>query len=521
EAKTKLNKLFFAVSGYAEPGRVLAIIGSSGAGKSTLLNMLTWRNKSNLHMTGEILANGVSMGPDISKISAYVQQDDLFMSDVTVKEHLMFAAQLRFDSKVPDALKSERVQEVLDLMTLGRCENTMIVSGGANKTLSGGEKKRLSLATELLTNPSIMFFDEPTSGLDSYLAKMVVDSMKTVAKQGCTVICTIHQPSSEVFEIFDDLMILSTGRVVYHGEAAAAMQHYTDNGFPCPTNYNPADHYIMKISMIPGDQWKCDLQKTNNPCTLNKTTAKMYFLCCFFKLQLVKILDGNSKYKVGFYTQLTACLRRGVRMTYRSTMCEIQSNHQLGNLIQAALLALVFLRQYGRQYVSSEVTDIVSVLFMMCTSMSLNFYFGGVTCFSNEMGIFRREHLNRMYAVAPYFIAKNIVELPTALIVPFLYATIVYFVTGMYPGWQQYIIMCIFAILLVNTAISFSYLISCATPSYVIALAVSPAFLIPMIVFGGFFSNTGNNTVFLDWIKYLSWIYYINELLNINQWEKV
>nr|XP_009860097.1 ABC transporter ATP-binding protein/permease wht-1-like isoform X1 [Ciona intestinalis] len=507
------------VSGYAEPGRLLAIIGSSGAGKSTLLNMLTWRNKSQLYMTGDILVNGVSMGADISSISAYVEQDDLFMGELTVKEHLMFAARLQMSPDVSDETKSRRVHEIMKQLSLKRCENTTIGTPGT-KTLSGGEKKRLSLATKLLTNPSIMFFDEPTSGLDSYLARMIVDSMKTVAKSGCTVICTIHQPSSEVFEMFDDLMILAMGRVVYHGEIPGALQHYADNGFPCPRNYNPSDHFIMEIAIVPGEEKQSkartiklieSFEQKNSPKKHSTENGESI-------LTTIKSSGSKSPYKVGFVSQFNACFIRAIKTTYRNDVVKARS---VINILQPILIALVFFRQYGKHYVSSEVSDIIGLIFITTLSLSLNFVFGVLYSFPLEIHVFKREYFSGMYGAAPYFLSKNLAELPTYIIIPFIYATLLYFISGLFPGWQQYINFCLVMILLTNTGISFSYLIACATPSLNLAIAVAPLTIIPLVVFGGFLTNNGNLPVFLDWIKYLSWFFYANELLNINQWENV
>uniref|UniRef100_H2Z0C5 ABC transporter domain-containing protein n=1 Tax=Ciona savignyi TaxID=51511 RepID=H2Z0C5_CIOSA len=478
-----------AVSGYAEPGRVLAIIGSSGAGKSTLLNMLTWRNKSKLCLTGDILANGVSMGPDISKISAYVQQDDLFMGQLTVKEHLMFAV------------------------------------SGIYSMISGGEMKRLSLASELLTNPSIMFFDEPTSGLDSYLAKMVVDSMKTVAKQGCTVICTIHQPSSEVFEIFDDLMILSMGRVVYHGEAAAAMQHYTDNGFPCPTNYNPADHYIMKISMVLGqeEESKQNIEKLTGSYenSIYKEEVERRFQEdeirgeSFFVSLVFKCTPPGTqrRYNTGYFTQLHACLVRAAKITIRNKSLKYKV---IESLFMGILFGLTFLRTYGDPYSHTEVGDVNGCIFLR--RHQINLFCLHLQSFPSELQVFRRDHTNRMYSSWIYFISKNITEFPVYLIYPLFMCTLVYFLAGFYPSAENFIYFYLTVALVVGTGVSFGYMLSCTTRNPQTALIVTPAILMPMFLFSGIFLRSGNVPDFLGWLRYLSWFYYGFEILTRNQW---
>ncbi|PIO75385.1 ABC transporter, ATP-binding protein [Teladorsagia circumcincta] len=162
------------VSGYAEPGHLTYIMGASC-----------------------LVEDG-----DMRKISAYVQQEDLFISNVTVQEHLMFAARLRMHVKKTEDERKSMVEDVIQAMSLSSCRNTRI-GRVLKKSLSGGERKRLAFATEILTDPSILFCDEPTSGLDSFMALRVVVALKMLASKGKTVIITIHQPSSQVYEMAD------------------------------------------------------------------------------------------------------------------------------------------------------------------------------------------------------------------------------------------------------------------------------------------------------------------------------
>ena len=121
-----------------------------------------------------------------------------------------------------------------------------------SKTISGGEMKRLSFATEILTDPPIIFCDEPTSGLDSYLAETVIRTLKTLSQSGTTILCTIHQPSSQVFDLFSHLLLLAQGKVAFLGPTAKTPRFFEKMGFPIPVNFNPCDHYINHIALIPG-----------------------------------------------------------------------------------------------------------------------------------------------------------------------------------------------------------------------------------------------------------------------------
>lgn len=176
-------------------------------------------------------------------------------------------------------------------LNLKKCENTIIGGENLKKGISGGEKRRLAFASEVLTNPLILFCDEPTSGLDSFMAISVVECMKNLAKKGKTIICTIHQPSSEIFELFDKLCLLAEGRLAFIGSLKNALIFFEkylkschiqflfikcfsfyqifnsifSQGYRCPQNYNPADFYIQILAISPSDRENC-LKRQKHLC---------------------------------------------------------------------------------------------------------------------------------------------------------------------------------------------------------------------------------------------------------------
>ncbi|XP_037492878.1 LOW QUALITY PROTEIN: ABC transporter G family member 11 [Jatropha curcas] len=232
--------------------KVLAIMGPiSGCGKSTLLDALAGRLTSNVKQSGKILVNGrqetLAFGT-----SAYVTQDDTLMSTLTVKEAVYYSAQLQLPNSMSKCEKKERAETTIREMGLQDSVNTRI-GGWSSKGLSGGQKRRVSICIEILTRPKLLFLDEPTSGLDSaasyHVSYHVMNRIVKIAKQdGKTVIASIHQPSTEVFELFHNLCLLSSGRTVYFGPVTMAEQFFSSNGFPCPTLRNPSDHYLRTIN---------------------------------------------------------------------------------------------------------------------------------------------------------------------------------------------------------------------------------------------------------------------------------
>jgi len=168
---------------------------------------------------------------------------------MTVRECLEFAAKLKLPGSYSQ--KMDRVRSIIDELRLNKCQNTKI-GGPLIKGVSGGERKRTSIGVELITDPNLIFLDEPTTGLDSFTATSVMETLKELAKSGRTIIQTIHQPNSDIFEMFDRLMLLARGKVIYFNEASLAVDYFSNIGYKCPELSNPADYFmgIMSIESI-------------------------------------------------------------------------------------------------------------------------------------------------------------------------------------------------------------------------------------------------------------------------------
>ncbi|XP_024178053.1 ABC transporter G family member 1 [Rosa chinensis] len=247
DRKREQRMILQKLTGFAQPGEVLAIMGPSGCGKSTLLDALAGRLSSSTQHRGKILINGRKETLAYGTV-AYVTQDDTLMTTLTVREVVYYSAQLQLPNAMSKAEKKERAETTIREMSLQDSMNTRI-GGWSKKGLSGGQKRRVSICVEILTRPKLLFLDEPTSGLDSAASYHVMNRIiKLAHRDGTTVIASIHQPSGEVFELFQNLCLLSSGRTVYFGPASQAEQFFASNGFPCPTLRNPSDHYLRTIN---------------------------------------------------------------------------------------------------------------------------------------------------------------------------------------------------------------------------------------------------------------------------------
>ncbi|XP_063597672.1 protein white-like [Penaeus indicus] len=513
------------VTGICRPGELLAIMGASGAGKTTLLNVLTHRNNDKLRIVGDLFVNGHRVDPDsLTSRSAYVQQDDLFIGTLTVREQLIFQALLRMNRDVTYGERIKRVNQVIMELGLVKCENTLIGVPGKSKSISGGEMKRLSFACEILTNPSLMFCDEPTSGLDSFMAQNVVAVMKSMAERGKTIISTIHQPSSEVFAMFDRVLFMAEGRIAFLGEVDAALKFFGSIDLHCPKQYNPADHFIDQLSVQPGKELKCR-QKIDLICDAFRSS-------CFHEEIKTGVLanerprdsiypkenpdDESSPYKASWCKQFRA-------VSWRSWLEVVREPFLIRvRFLQIMAIAIMVGVLYrGQQMDEVGVFNINGALFLLLTNMTFQNCSAVINTFCSQKHLFLREHYNGMYRTDVYFLAKNLVELPFFVTYSFLYASIMYFMIGLNPALERFLVCALVSVLVALTAVSFGYLLSCMASSVNMALTLLAPMTIPMMLFGGFFLNEKSTPTYMIWVKYLSWFNYGNEALMINQWEGV
>ncbi|KAF8981359.1 hypothetical protein BGZ46_002927 [Entomortierella lignicola] len=235
------------VSGILRSGRTCAIMGPSGSGKTTLISMLT----SKVHKDeGRILINGQE--EDLShyrKLIGYVPQEDVMIRELTVHDILLHSAYMRLPSSLKRTEMTEKVLEIIDFLGLNSVMDS-VVGDAERRGISGGQRKRVNIGMELVTDPSILFLDEPTSGLDSSTSGDVCKLLKSIARRkGLTVVAVIHSPSPVAFNQFDDILLLGqNGRVVFHGPRTEAPAYFAAIGFPIPEGESPSDFYMDVIS---------------------------------------------------------------------------------------------------------------------------------------------------------------------------------------------------------------------------------------------------------------------------------
>lgn len=515
------------VTGICRPGELLAVMGASGAGKTTLMNCLNFRSDASLKIQGKLYANGKLVTPDLlTSRSAYVQQDDIFVGTITVREQLVFQANLRMDNHISRSDRMQRVEDVIIELNLVKCADTLIGIPGTTKGISGGETKRLAFACEVLTDPPIMFCDEPTTGLDSFMAQNIVEVMRNLADKGKTIITTIHQPSSEVFALFNRVLLMTEGRTAFLGSTDEAIDFFAGMGKICPEDYNPADFFIGLLAIKPDTEEDCK-HFVEGVCDAFERSSLGQEVTQLVKNNSMGEVDGialrddemqvaKSPYKAGWLAQFREVFKRSALENIRNRMVLRMK------LIQVTVIALIIGMIYFDQEMNQQgIQNLNGALFLILTQLSFSSTMVVIKTFCAEVPLFLREHFNGMYRTDVYFLAKNVAEFPLNVIQPVILVSISYYMVGFNPMVDRFFIHMAIMVLIVNTVASFGFFISCMAKDERVGTGLAAPLIIPLMLFGGLFLNANSMPVYFIWIRYISWFFYGFEDLVLNQWDGI
>ncbi|XP_045830146.1 pleiotropic drug resistance protein 1-like [Trifolium pratense] len=425
--------LLKGVSGAFRPGVLTALMGVSGAGKTTLMDVLAGRKTSG-YIDGSIKVSGYPKKQEtFARISGYCEQNDIHSPQFTVYESLLYSAWLRLPAEVDSNTRKMFIEEVMELVELNPLRNTIVGLPGVSG-LSTEQRKRLTIAVELVANPSIIFMDEPTSGLDARAAAIVMRTVRNTVDTGRTVVCTIHQPSIDIFEAFDELLLMkSGGQEIYVGP----LGRYSNQLI----KYFESIEGVSKIKdgCNPAT-WMLEVTSPSQELALGVDFHEIYKNSELYRrnkqliAELGKPAPGSNdlhfptQYSQSFLVQCMACLWKQRWSYWRNPP------YTAVRFYFATFIALMFGTMFwdlGRKY--SKGLDLANAMGSMYTAV----FFIGVQnsasvqpVVSVERTVFYREKAAGMYSALPYALAQVVIELPYIFVQALSYGVIVYAMIG-------------------------------------------------------------------------------------------
>ncbi|CAI9287047.1 unnamed protein product [Lactuca saligna] len=501
------EQILTGVTGYAKPGEIVAIMGPSGCGKSTLLDSLAGRLASNIRRsTGRILINGRKQRLTYGTMS-YMAQEQVLTWTLTVKETVYYSAELQLPKSMPKSEKRQRADRIIREMGLQDSLNTRI-GGWGIKGLSGGQRRRLSICLELLTHPKILLLDEPTSGLDSASSFYVMNQIvKLTQEYQMTVLTAIHQPSSQVFGLFNNLCLLSLGKAVYFGPTFAANQFFAVNGFPCPDLQNPADHYLMTINTDFNEDTvggKILVEKVIEELAASYKSSNIYkkvrsdidTLCGVEG----DIIEKRGSMQANFITQCLVLTERSFINMYRDLgYYWLRLGIYIG--LGSALGTLFYQIGLGFDSVNARI----SMLMFVSTFLTL-LAIGGFPSFVEEMKVFQLERLNGHYGVGSFVVSHTISSTPYLLVISLIPGAIAYSLVGLQrePRLFIYFSLVVFVSMLLVEGLMM--LVAAVVPNLLMGI-ISGAGIVGLMILGAGFFRLPNDLPYFFW-KYP--LYYIS-----------
>ena len=524
------------VNAYMPSGTVTAIIGSSGSGKTSVLNALSHRiSGARLKTRGTTLYNG---SPKLSSVrSAYVMQQDVLLPTLTVRETLRYAAELRLPPPTTAQERRKVVEDVILELGLKECADTRI-GNDVHKGCSGGEKRRTSLAVQMLANPSILFSDEVTTGLDAATAFQLVRTLKNLAGKGRTIIVTIHQPRSEIWRLFDRVLLLAGGSPIFSGSTTDCLPHFEEAGYEIPPFVNPAE-FVIDLAAVDTRtvdaeaesaarverlqrHWQDHSEKTDfvghraeGALVSNSLEGKETrgITDNGFEQENPKTKGGSIQHHASLGRQIRILTKRTTKITWRDPM------GIAGIMVEATSMAVItgwiFLQldgslqgirsREGAVYVASALQGYLILLFETYR-------------LTIDIQVFDREYGEGVISVPAFLISRRCARIFTEDIpVPLIFSTIFYFMVGFRPVAAQFFQFYGITLLTHYIAVTLATVCIAVSRDFAVAsLVANMAFTLQS--FGcGYFVQANQIPIWVRWLKWTAYTFYAFGALAANE----
>ncbi|KAI0096875.1 P-loop containing nucleoside triphosphate hydrolase protein [Nemania sp. FL0031] len=515
---SKKKTLLNCINASFKPGTLTAILGGSGSGKTTLLNTMADRVFSpRLSKTGLAAFNkSISIN---SIRHAYVMQQDVLLPTLTVRETLRYAADLRLPPPATDDQRARIVEEVILELGLKDCADTRI-GNSQHRGCSGGEKRRTSIGVQLLANPSVLFLDEPTTGLDATSAYRLVQTLKDLSLKGRTIIATLHSPRSEIWDLLDNLILLSKGSLVYSGSTQGCIPWFSSLGYELPPFVNPAefavDHAAIDNRTPELEEesiarvrhlkvaWVERSQKITEPLPLESTQHD------YATPNLLR-----RQHHAGLAHQIKVLTSRTFKVTYRDPLGMAGSILEV--IFMAAITGYIFYN-LGRDL--PGIRSRQGALYISIALQGYLFLTFEIYRMSLDILAFDREKSEGCVTALPFILSRRIARLFTEDIpVPFLYSVFFYFLAGFEPDARKFFTF--FAVLLLNHYISVTLATACiaAVRHFPGASLIANLAYTLQSLACGFFIQSNTIPIYVRWTKYITYSFYGFGSLCSNEFE--
>ncbi|MCJ1287520.1 hypothetical protein MMC26_006872 [Xylographa opegraphella] len=492
------------VQGSIKAGEVVALMGPSGCGKTTLLDVLAHRmSTSKFDIKGDILVNGMYPSSSaLRKSSSFVEREDSFIGCLTAKETLYFASKLALPSSISAAERKDRIDDLISSMGLQHQADT-IIGTPIKKGLTGGEKRRLGIASALITCPKILFLDEPTSGLNAHCSYQVISYIQKIAKaRNIMVIASIHQPSTLTFQCFDKLLLLSGGATCYFGEVDKVGPYFGDIGIPMPKHFNPAEFLLDIVNVDFADDlhsaakrlnriqscWSkspeslalaqdaIDVKQPTNPKVLQihspwgrsaESLAVAWNPADPYKWSPQELFEldfqpGPSALSIPF-----TLLHRNFIKSYRDL---ITYGIRLAMYIGLAIMmGTVWLRLAAAQ---EAIQPFINAIFFASAFISF-MAIAYVPAFLEDRATLVKERANGLYGPASFMIANFLIGVPYLFFFSLIFSSITYFLSNFHPSAHAFLTFTLYLYLDLLAAESLTILIAALFPAPLAAAALT------------------------------------------------
>ncbi|XP_020505898.2 ATP-binding cassette sub-family G member 5 [Labrus bergylta] len=508
------------VSFHVDSGQIMGILGNSGSGKTTLLDAVSGRIGNVGTLLGEVFINGRKMKrEEYQDCFSYVLQSDNLLSYLTVEETLTYTAQLALRKHSAKAIK-KKVSAVMAELSLSHVAHS-VIGGRVFPGISGGERRRVSIASQLLQDPRVILLDEPTTGLDSMTANQIVVLLAELARRNRIVIVTIHQPRSELFRVFSRIAIMSRGELVFCGQPEEMVDFFSHCGYECPEYCNPFDIYVDFTSVdTRNSEREAATFNRMHEITSSYQKSDIYQGMLKKMEQSLQVVDKpaipfKSKESPSGAAKLEVLLRRTARNLSRDRMGVLMRLSQ--NLIYGLFVAF-FVTRLDEDVSKGAVQDRIGIIYQSVGASPYTGMLNAVALFPALRAIGDQESQDGLYTKWQMFLAYIFHILPFSILSVVIFSSFLYWTVGMHPDTLRF--LCFTAVVLVPHIVGEMLtvvLMGVVHDPNMVNTGVALLNIAGILVGSGFLRSTLQMPVVFQWLSYLTFQKYSCELLIVTE----